>query len=193
MAPLYCIELDRQQQQLLLGIARQAIQCELNGRQPPAPVPESLAEPLTAQLGTFVTLSLNGALRGCIGTLQGSQPLHVAVADAARSAAARDPRFPALQAHELGSIRIEISVLSELQPLVADSREALLASLRPGIDGLLLEDRRYRSTFLPKVWEQLPDPEAFLAQLLAKAGLPGTHWSSTLRFQRYEALSFSEA
>ncbi len=190
MAPSHCIELSERQQGQLLGIARQAIQCHLAGLAPPEPV--CPPEPLTARLGTFVTLTSGAALRGCIGTLRGTMPLHLAVADAARSAASRDPRFPALRAHELAGIQIEIAVLSPLQPMPAASRELLLASLRPGIDGLLLEDQGRRSTFLPKVWEQLPDPGEFLAQLLAKAGLPPSHWSGTLRLQRYQALSFRD-
>ena len=190
MAPSHCIELSERQQDQLLGIARQAIQCHLRGLAPPEP--DGLPEPLTARLGTFVTLTSGAALRGCIGTLRGTMPLHLAVADAACSAACRDPRFPTLRAHELAGIRIEIAVLSPLQPLPAASRERLLASLRPGIDGLLLEDRGHRSTFLPKVWEQLPDPGEFFAQLLAKAGLPPGHWSGTLRLQRYQALSFRD-
>jgi hypothetical protein len=190
MAPSRCIELSERQQDQLLGIARQAIQCQLSGLARPAP--DCLAQQLEARLGTFVTLTRAAALRGCIGTLHGTLPLHLAVADAARSAARSDPRFPPLQAHELAGIQIEIAVLSPLQPLPAVSRELLLASLRPGIDGLLLEDQGRRSTFLPKVWEQLPDPEEFFAQLLAKAGLPPGHWSGTLRLQRYQALSFRE-
>lgn len=190
MAPSHCIELSECQQGQLLAIARQAIQCHLAGLEPPEP--DCLAQPLKARLGTFVTLSMGAALRGCIGTLQGTAPLHLAVADAARSAACRDPRFPALRDHELAGLQIEIAVLSPLQPLPAASREMLMARLRPGIDGLLLEDRGRRSTFLPKVWEQLPDPEEFLAQLLAKAGLPPGHWSDTLRLQRYQALSFRD-
>ena len=87
---------------------------------------------------------------------------------------------------------IEISVLSALQEIQPADRESLLAQLRPGQDGLLLEDGRHRSTFLPKVWEQLPDPEQFLQQLLLKAGLPPDHWSDNLRFQHYSTLSFSE-
>jgi len=190
MAPSHSIELSERQQGQLLGIARQAIHNHLAGLAPPEP--DKPAQPLRARVGTFVTLTRGAALRGCIGTLQGTLPLHLAVADAARSAACHDPRFPALQAHELAGIEIEIAVLSPLQPLPAASRELLLGSLRPGIDGLLLEDRGRRSTFLPKVWEQLPDPEEFLAQLLAKAGLPPGHWSGTLQLQRYQALSFRD-
>ena len=190
MALSHCIELSERQQDQLLGIARQAIQCHLSGQAPPEP--DGLPEPLTTRLGTFVTLTSGAALRGCIGTLRGTMPLHLAVADAACGAACRDPRFPTLRANELPGIRIEIAVLSPLQALPAASRELLLASLRPGIDGLLLEDRGHRSTFLPKVWEQLPDPGEFFAQLLAKAGLPPGHWSGTLRLQRYQALSFRD-
>jgi AmmeMemoRadiSam system protein A len=140
----------------------------------------------------FVTLTRETRLRGCIGTIQPSGPLVRAVAESAYSAAFRDPRFPQLQVEELAGTSIEISVLSPMEPLAAASRDALVAVLQPGVDGLLLEDGRYRSTFLPKVWEQLPDPDAFLDQLFLKAGLPAGHWSPSLRVHRYQTLTFSE-
>ena len=192
MAPSFCIDLSEAHQRQLLAIARQSIQRGLNNQRLPRPAPGELAEPLRARLGTFVTLTRERALRGCIGSLQSSEPLHSSVADAAYSAAFRDPRFPRLQAGELPGVTIEISVLSGLAPIAAADRARLLGALRPGRDGLVLEDGHYRSTFLPKVWEQLPDPDLFLDHLLAKAGLPETHWSATLRFSRYETLSFSD-
>ena len=190
MAPSCSTELSTAEQRQLLGIARQAVQSDMAGRQMPAP--QALGRRLRARRGAFVTLTHRAALRGCIGSLHGDQPLHLAVAEAARSAASRDPRFPPLNEAELAAIRFEIAVLSPLQPLPAATRAALLASLRPGVDRLLLEDRGRRATFLPKVWEQLPDPERFVEQLLVKAGLPPLHWSGTLRLQRYQAQSFGE-
>lgn len=193
MAPSPCIELERHHRVVLLEIARGAIECAAAGVERPAQPAPTGEGVLQARLGTFVTLTIGRALRGCIGTLQGSEPLYHAVADAAYSAARRDPRFQPLQADELAATRIEISVLSPTETLRVDSREALLAALRPGVDGLLLEEGRMRSTFLPKVWEQLPEPEQFLAQLLAKAGLPQDHWSDTLQIRRYRALTFGDA
>lgn len=190
MAPSFCTDLGPEQRRQLVEAARGAIARGLRdeARRPPAgPAPEG---PLAQRLGSFVTLTLEGTLRGCIGSLTGTDPLLHAVADAAHGAAFRDPRFPRLASEEFGRIHIEISVLSPLQPVSADHREELLAQLRPGIDGLLLEAGGCRATFLPKVWEQLPRAEDFLAQLLAKAGLPADYWSGAVRAFRYSAECF---
>ena len=143
--------------------------------------------------GVFVTLTRSGALRGCIGTLEGDQPLVHSVPECARGAAFRDPRFPPLADTELGEICVEISVLTEPEPLSVKSREDLLGQLRPGVDGLLIEEARQRATFLPQVWEQLAEPEDFLSHLLKKAGLPANHWSGRLRCSRYQCIKFTEA
>lgn len=131
-------------------------------------------------------------LRGCVGTLEASEPLAVAVADSAVGAAFRDPRFPALEAGELAQVHISISVLDRPQALPARDRAQLLSALRPGRDGLILEHGTHRATFLPQVWEQLPDPADFIARLLEKAGLPADYWSSGMQFQRYGSVSFGE-
>ncbi len=132
-------------------------------------------------------------MRGCIGSLEASQPLATAVADAAHGAAFRDPRFARLQAHELDDISIEISVLSAMEPLPVSNRAELLAALQPLHDGLLLQEGQLRATFLPQVWRQLPDPDDFFNHLLTKAGLPVGYWSPNLTFFRYQTLSFGEA
>jgi AMMECR1 domain-containing protein len=92
----------------------------------------------------------------------------------------------------MDAITIEISVLSALEPLAVKSRTELLSSLRPGIDGLLIEDSGRRATFLPKVWDKISSPEAFIEQLMLKAGLPVGHWSETIRVRRYSTLTFAE-
>jgi AmmeMemoRadiSam system protein A len=193
MAPSFCIELDAGQRRQLLGIARQSIGHGLQGTGPLPVAEDALAGALKARLGVFVTLTRNEALRGCIGSLQSIEPLARSVANSAYSAAFEDPRFTRLRVHEAEEIEVDISVLSPLEPIQVGSRRELLDMLQPGRDGLLLEDLRHRSTFLPKVWEQLPDPGQFLDQLLAKAGLPEHHWSATIRFQRYHTVSFSES
>ena len=142
--------------------------------------------------GVFVTLTQQEDLRGCIGSLEGNAPLLQAVADAAYSAAFRDPRFPALQSGECPHTRIEISILSAMEPMTVRDRGHLLETLVAGRDGLLLEDGHHRSTFLPKVWEQLPEPGDFLGHLLLKAGLPPHHWSATIAFKRYTTLTFAD-
>jgi AmmeMemoRadiSam system protein A len=133
----------------------------------------------------FVTLKRHGTLRGCIGSYQARRPLVEDVADNAFAAAFLDPRFRALEASEVEGLTLHISLLTPPVPLQVRDRPELLASLRPGVDGLLLEDLPHRATFLPQVWETLPDPTDFLEELFHKAGLPRHHWSPTLRFYRY--------
>jgi len=176
----------------LLAVARRSISCGIDAR---APVRIDLAdydEKLTTRTAVFVTLTSGGALRGCVGSLQPLQPLVQAVADSAFNAAFRDRRFAPLRADELPGIHIELSILTAPEPIAADSRRALLEQLRPGIDGLIIEDRGRRATFLPRVWEKIPVAEDFLDQLFLKAGLAAGHWSGSLRLQRYQAHSFSE-
>ena len=151
MPPSLCIELSDSEQARLLEIARQSISSGLtSGRALQVDVARADAN-LQTVAAVFVTLTRAGQLRGCIGSLQAREPLAQAVANSAFSAAFRDYRFPSLRADELDAIRIEISVLSEMEPIEAETRRALLDSLQPGVDGLLLEDRGYRSTFLPQV------------------------------------------
>jgi hypothetical protein len=193
MPPSPCIELGESEQARLLEIARRSISSGLaSGKTLQLDVTQ-LDASLQPAAAVFVTLTRGGELRGCIGSLQAQEPLAQAVTQAAFNAAFRDPRFPPLRADELDAVRIEISVLSELEPIEADTRQALLDSLRPGVDGLLLEDGSYRSTFLPQVWEKIASPAAFLEQLCLKAGLGAGHWSPTIRFHRYRTLSFSES
>ncbi len=192
MAPSACIDLRPGERAHLLGVARASIDCGLH-RGCALPIDDAdIDETLAARLGVFVTLTRQSALRGCIGSLESAEPLPRTVAESAYGAAFRDPRFPRLEAAELSEVSIEISVLSAMVPVRAASREALLAELAPAADGLLLEDGAHRSTFLPKVWEQLPEPAHFLEQLMIKAGLPANHWSPGLRFYRYGATCFSE-
>ncbi|MDH5171620.1 MAG: AmmeMemoRadiSam system protein A [Gammaproteobacteria bacterium] len=192
MAPSSCIELTRAEQTLLLVIARDSIHAGLHGAAGTARDRPALPPALEAERGAFVTLTRRTRLRGCIGTIEPGGPLARTVAESAYSAAFRDPRFPQLRPEELEGTSIEISVLTPMEPLAAASREALIAQLRPGVDGLVLQDGRHRSTFLPKVWEQLADPDAFLDQLLAKAALPPDHWSASMRVHRYQTFAFSD-
>jgi AmmeMemoRadiSam system protein A len=138
----------------------------------------------------FVTLRLDGRLRGCIGSLIPRRALVEDVAHNARAAAFHDRRFAPLTTSEFPRLDVHISVLTPLTPMGVGSREELLSALRPGKDGLLLEDPPHRSTFLPQVWESLPDPEDFLGELFLKAGLPRGHWSPTLTVQRYSVEEF---
>ncbi len=192
MPPSLCIELSASEQNRLLDIARRSISSGLTAGRALQLDLAQLEDNLQIKAAVFVTLTRSGELRGCVGSLQAVEPLARAVATSAFNAAFRDRRFAAVGADELDAIRIEISVLSEMEPIEAPTRQALLDSLQRGVDGLLLEDRGHRSTFLPKVWEKITSPTEFLEQLLHKAGLGAGHWSGSLRFHRYHTSTFAE-
>ncbi len=187
-----CIELSEAEKTGLLGIARKSIRHGLSTGKPLQPDTGQAGENLRTRAAVFITLTRNGELRGCIGSLQARETLAEAVANSAFNAAFHDRRFAQLRAGELEGIRIEISVLSEMEPIRAESRQALLDAVQPGLDGLLMEDRNFRSTFLPKVWEKIKSADEFVDQLFLKAGLDAAHWSATVRFHRYHTLSFAE-
>jgi len=147
---------------------------------------------LSAPGATFVTLRLGGELRGCVGTLVAERPLGHDVRLQALCAAFRDTRFEALQREEFEALDIEVSLLEPALPLAVASEAEARAALRPGIDGVILEWRGQRATFLPQVWEQLPEPRQFLAALKRKAGLPADFWAHDLRLQRYRVRKFLE-
>lgn len=183
---------NQAEREILLGVAARSILQGLDTGHALEPDPNAYPESLQAVRASFVTLRVKGLLRGCIGSLDARRPLVSDVALNAFAAAFRDPRFPALRRDELSRLTLHLSVLSPPQALTCTSEEDLIAQLRPGIDGLILEDRGRRGTFLPSVWEQLPDPKPFLEQLRQKAGLPSGHWSETLRIARYTTDSFSQ-
>ncbi|WP_367025574.1 AmmeMemoRadiSam system protein A [Methylococcus sp. ANG] len=152
----------------------------------PLPVdPANLPPPLSEPRATFVTLKKGGELRGCIGCLEAVKPLAIDVADNAFSAAFRDPRFPPVTAEEMDSLDIHIALLTPPEPMSFVSERDLIGQLRPGIDGLILQEGPLRGTFLPSVWEALPRPGEFFRQLKLKAGLPEDYWSDTLKIFRY--------
>jgi AmmeMemoRadiSam system protein A len=175
----------------LMRIARDSIRHGLEQGQALIPADRDIGPELQAQRASFVTLNRAGLLRGCIGHLEAIMPLAKDVAENAFSAAFRDPRFPPLNRAEYPDLEIHISVLSPPEPLPVGSEADLLAKLRPGIDGLILEDGYAKGTFLPSVWESLPKPEDFLRHLKHKAGLSEKHWSDTLKIYRYETESFT--
>jgi AmmeMemoRadiSam system protein A len=167
--------------EVLLPIARASIGGVLGMDQP-----TRTEHPALRRLGaTFVTLTRQGQLRGCIGSLQAHRTLLEDVKANAKAAAFMDPRFQPLSATEYRQVRVEVSLLSPSEPMAFASEEDAIAGLRPGVDGVVLEWARYRSTFLPQVWEQIPDPRAFLTHLKRKAGLAHDFWAEDLRLQRY--------
>jgi AmmeMemoRadiSam system protein A len=140
----------------------------------------------------FITLMLESRLRGCIGTLRAHRPLVEDVKTNAQGAAFRDPRFSPLTAVELSAVRVEVSLLSALEPMrFSDERDAL-RQVRAGVDGLVLEYGRHTSTFLPQVWESFQAPADFLAHLKYKAGLPPDFWDAEVRLSRYTVYKWRE-
>ena len=173
----------------LIALARNAIEVELEA----APAITSAPRELDRPGATFVTLRHQGELRGCIGTLEAWRPLADDVRANAVAAALRDPRFAPLRREEIAGIVVEVSLLHRGEPILAQHERELLAALRPGVDGVVLECARRRATFLPQVWEQIPDAREFMRALKRKAGLPEDFWSQEMRVSRYGVDKFVEA
>ena len=190
-------QLTPEQGRILLALARKTIAEEL-GRTADPDHSWSLAEALkdkafSRRLATFVTLHLDGQLRGCIGTLTACEAVAENVRRNAINAAFQDPRFTPLAAAELAKIDIEVSVLTAPQPLAYGNGAYLPGCLRPGIDGVIIRKGLVAATFLPQVWDQLPHPEDFLARLCQKAGLPSRAWQDNdLEVSIYQVQYFSE-
>lgn len=141
---------------------------------------------------TFVTLRRWGNLRGCVGSILAYRPLFEDVWRNARASAFNDTRFPPVEPGELPEITVEVSLLSHPEPLACTSEAEALRLLRPGVDGVIFEYEEHRSTFLPQVWEQLPNPREFLDHLRHKAGLPPGFWAPEVRLSRYGVQKWEE-
>lgn len=170
---------------VLLETARHSIEYGLQHGKPFIPDARNYSEVLQNPVASFVTLTLQQELRGCIGSLEAHRPLVVDVAENAFAAAFRDPRFPALNETELPDLEYHISILTPAEPMQFVDEADLIRQIRPGVDGLILEERGRRGTFLPSVWDSLPQPQQFLQQLKLKAGLPADYWSDSLKVSRY--------
>ena len=180
---------DAEKGTTLLKLARNEIASKL-GQPAAKPIKAAwLQEPGAS----FVTLTRQGELRGCIGTLEAHRPLGVDVRENALAAAFRDPRFMPLTRGEFDEISVEVSLLSPTEPIEVKGEAAALAVLRPHVDGVVFEYGHYRSTFLPQVWEQLPEPAEFLAHLKRKAGLSMDFWAEQVRLSRYTVSKWKEA
>ncbi len=173
---------------LLTALARASIASRFGEATPDLPHPSWLDE----AGAVFVTLTQAGELRGCIGTLEAHRPLAQDVEENARMAAFRDPRFQPLRHDELNRSRVEVSVLSRPESMSFTDEADALRQLRPGMDGVILEYGPHRATFLPQVWEQLPEPGQFMAQLKRKAGLPPDFWAEDVRLSRYTVEKYEE-
>lgn len=182
--------LDRSERFLLRKIARDAIHYGVR-HQAPMPVElNSLPESMRQQQACFVTLFATGTLRGCVGTLEAYRSLAEDVAANAFAAAFRDNRFCPINRDLVDQLDIHISLLTPPEPLDCDCEQTLLAQLVPGKDGLILAAGEHRATFLPAVWDALPNPARFVAELKRKAGLPGDYWSEQLQCYRYHTEHF---
>ena len=175
--------------QALLAIARHAIAARFGIEASAVTPPAELSQPGAS----FVTLTQNGQLRGCIGSLEPYRALAVDVAENALAAAFRDPRFAPLERDELARTRIEVSLLGAAQAIDFACEDDAIARLRPGIDGVILSHGSRRATFLPQVWESLPDPHHFIAELKLKAGLPADFWDSAISLARYQVKKWKDA
>jgi len=184
------MSLSPQDRAVLLQLAYDSIAHAVRTGAAPKVALHEFAIHLQAPAATFVTLKRTGKLRGCIGTLHAIQPMVLDVANNAYSAAFKDPRFSALAAQEMDDLALSISVLSKPAAMTFESESELLQQLVPSVDGLIISDGERRATFLPSVWDQLPQPKDFLAQLKVKMGLARDSWPTSMTAQRYGVESF---
>lgn len=175
--------------QVLLAIARDSVSHAVLG------TPEQeWSEPwLQAPGATFVTIRFRGHLRGCLGSLEARRPLIDDLRHNARAAASRDPRFPPLAPEELPETEVEVSLLSPLEPIPVASEEEAVEKLGEGRYGWVLDFGVRSGTFLPQVWESLPEPRDFLRRLKEKAGLGATFWHPEVELRRYSVVKWRES
>ncbi len=186
-------KLDKSEQEILLNIAREALENSVRDEPLPEIQLNRLPTNLQKQGASFVTLTMQGNLRGCIGTLEAYQALAHDVQEHAVAAALQDPRFPPVRPPELEAIQIEVSVLSPKALLDYSDPADLIDKLRVNIDGVVLQDGYRKATFLPQVWEKLPKPEEFLSHLCLKMGAPANHWrKKPLKVYTYQVQEFHE-
>lgn len=186
------MELTLPQQKELLRIARKTIADSCRQGLPPEVADASYPAAFYEHRATFVTLQKHNDLRGCIGSLQVRRSLVEDIVHNAFAAAFRDPRFHPVTEAELGDISVEISILSPMTEMTVHSEDDLLKQLIPGEDGLLIESSQHSATFLPQVWEQLPNPRQFLQHLKQKAGIPIDLWPDDIKCSRYQCHKFKE-
>ncbi len=185
--------LGPEEQKTLLEIARDALEKAVRDEPLPKLDLEALPAALKDHGASFVTLTREGRLRGCIGTLDARQPLAVDVQEHAVAAALQDYRFPNVSLQELPELKIAVSALTPKTPLNYQSPDELIKKLRPDIDGVVLQDGYRKATFLPQVWEKVPQPEQFLSQLCLKMGAPADLWKQKpLKIHIYQVQEFHE-
>lgn len=186
-------KLTDDEKKILLRLAREAMETAVRGGALPPLDVKSLTPLLRADGASFVTLTIDDDLRGCIGALEAYQPLAEDVREHAIAAALQDPRFPPVREKELSRIMLEVSRLTAPLPLEYSSNEDLLKKLHPHVDGVILRDHYRRATFLPQVWEKIPDPAEFLGHLCQKMGVQANHWrEAKLQVHIYQVEEFHE-
>lgn len=190
MVHMPSIDLSKEEQTICLQVARQSIKHGLQKGSKLQVITSDYSKELQQHAASFVTLHKYGQLRGCIGALEAYQPLINDIAEHAFAAAFQDPRFSALEENEYDDLDVDISVIGKAEPMIFENEEDLLQQIQPNIDGLIIEFGYNRGTFLPSVWEQLPDKKDFLNHLKMKAGLPTHWWDNTVKISRYETFSF---
>lgn len=173
----------------MLSLARDALNRAVKGEEPPSP--KDIPDVAKELCGCFVTLTKKGNLRGCIGYIEGIKPLYQAIIDNAKNAALGDPRFPNVAPDELDDIKVEASVLTKPEPFEYSNPKDLLNKINANVDGIIFTKNMRQSTFLPQVWEQLPDKETFLGHLAMKAGLDRDDWKDA-QYKKYQAIHFEE-
>lgn len=176
----------------LLKTARHSIEHGLKYQRPFSVSISDYSESLTVKRACFVTLLKNQELRGCIGSLVATKPIIADVSNNAFSAAFKDFRFDPVCREEFERVSIHISVLSEPEPIIFHSEQDLINQIQPGVDGLILTKANQRGTFLPSVWESIPDPKQFLQHLKCKAGLNKDDWSEQIKISRYTTESIHD-
>lgn len=186
------MSLTRPQQQQLIKIAKDSIAYGLKHARALSINNKNYSPELQAQHASFVTLEIKQQLRGCIGILEATRPLVIDIAENAFAAAFKDPRFAPLSATEYALLEIHLSILGPAVAISFYSEEDLIRQLRPGIDGLIMQEGGRRGTFLPSVWESLTEPSDFLQHLKQKSGLSIDYWSDSLKVSRYECEYISE-
>lgn len=182
-------DLSKEEKDFMLKLARDALNKAVRGEKPPSP--KDIPAAAQTISGCFVTLTKKGNLRGCIGYIEGIKPLYQAIIDNAKNSALGDPRFPNVSPDELKSLKVEVSVLTKPVSIDYTDIEDLLSKIEVGIDGIILRKGHRQSTYLPQVWDQLPDKVEFLEHLAMKAGLDRNDWKDA-EYKKYQAIHFEE-
>jgi AmmeMemoRadiSam system protein A len=182
--------LSNNNRQLLKQLAKESIKYGFANQQPLVIDLSTMPDELSEQRATFVTLEKNNRLRGCIGMLEAQRALAEDVAINSYAAAFSDARFPPVEYYELANLAIQISILNPAEQIKIQSERDLIKQLQPGNDGLIIEDNAHRATFLPSVWQSLPNAEDFVHHLKVKAGFKDGYWSQDIRAYRYSTESF---